>query len=143
MDVDIKLFEILCAVAKEHGVTDIKWAKESWGKEASQSRIGELRQILRLINDQGLSQAEASSKVGRRWSLQKCCQTTKGLRAIVGEQVVQRRMAEAIRQEKDPCMRLHLMVEALPSADVERAADILNAAFLHIPAGSGTPKNRE
>jgi len=143
MDVDIKIFEILCAVAKEHGVSDTKWAKESWGDGASQSRIGELRQIFRLINDQGLSQAEASAKVGRRWSLQKCCQTTKGLKAIVGEKVIQRRMAEAIRQEKNPCMRLHLMVEALPSADVERAAEILNAAFLHIPAGSKPPKNRK
>jgi pyoverdine/dityrosine biosynthesis protein Dit1 len=127
LEVDVKIFEVLARIAEQNNISDTKWSKSSWPKAGGnpQSRIGEIRQIVRIMKGENISQEEASRRIRRKFTIEKMLALYRGLSQILGEDVVSEEILKAIDKEKDPRKRLILTVMLIPDHQLEKVETLL------------------
>jgi len=119
-EINILIFEALDAIAKEHNVKDIAWAKES-GLQYS-PRISELRRKLMLHRG-----GEDVTVVGRSFDIIKCAALLDGLKKIVGGQGVKKELYEKTQNYGNRQQRILLLCLALDDEEEEQAEMYLKA----------------
>lgn len=121
VEISLKLFNNLADLAERHGVTDTQWAKAAWPKAKgnTQSRIAEIRQIGRVMAQQKLTQAEASTRIKRRFTLPKFRALTKGLVRLVGSETVSKELITKL-SDLDLSDRLHVAAELFTEEELKK-----------------------
>ena len=138
-DADINVFDAFAKIASDNDVTDTEWAK---GARMAQPRIAELRQILRLVREEGLTQAEASKRIRRDCTQIKINKLYRGLRQVLGVDRMKHEVRKAYKKEKNPRVRAHLLLAGLD----EKFLPELEKFMLELDAGADkkeAPRSRK
>ena len=126
-EADIEVFWVLALIAESNKLTDTRWAKAA---KMPQPRIGELRQIRRLMHADGYSQEEASAKIRRQCTRHKIYNLYRGLANLLGEDYMKKELDSVVKKEKDPRRRIDLLTLQLADDDLRQAEDFLKLLVL-------------
>jgi len=114
LDADIRVFEAYTKIASANDIKDTTWARNA---HIPQPRIAELRQILRMVSKEGLTQEEASKRIGRDCTHVKLHKLYRGLCIILGDEIMKHEAEKLYRKEKNPKIRTQLLVDILAILD--------------------------
>ena len=114
IETEISTFEVLMRVAETNRITDTAWAAAAG---LTQPRIGELRQIMRIMREENLTQEEASAKIQRSCTLDKILKLHEGLTKLLGEEIMKHEIDKILATIKDPRLRLQILAMGLSKQD--------------------------
>jgi hypothetical protein len=121
INAEISTFEVLAQIAEANRITDVRWATAAG---LTQPRIGELRQISRIIREDNITQAQASLRIKRSCTLDKIYKLYDGLRKLLGEEIMRHEIEKILSSVKDPWQRVQILAKTLSKKDcpeVEKA----------------------
>lgn len=107
IDAEISTFEVLAQISETNRITDVKWAAAAG---LTQPRIGELRQISRIMREENIAQEQASLRVKRNCTLDKIYKLYTGLRKLLGEEIMRHEIDKILSTEKDPRKRAQILL---------------------------------
>lgn len=112
MEINIRVFDSLDAIAKSHRITDIEWAELA---KIRRPTIPELRRISR----------ETKSGVGKArfrkiCTLDKIVKLYAGLSLKLGNAELSKHLKKSIENEPNAVLRLHFLVLLLQQSDKEK-----------------------
>jgi hypothetical protein len=122
LDAEIRVFEVYSKVAETHEIGDRRWARSA-GLPAP--RLSEMRRIVRLVKEQGLSPDEASKRVKRDISHAKVYKLYRGLCAILGEDYMAKTLLQQYKAEKDPVVKNTILVMIVSAKNQPRVKKYL------------------
>lgn len=110
MPLDIKVFQVLDEIARRHKIKALMWAEAAWGDTKYQSRISELRGLLKSAGDD-------EPTYTRVFSHDKMFALASGLRELIGAETLVRAIADRLRyvDSLDARDRVVLLAAALPA----------------------------
>jgi len=122
--INIEVFEAMDNISIKYGKKAIDWAKATWGKKANSSRISELRLKVQM------HRINPRKKTGRAFTAQKCSDLIRGLKKMLGEEIVTRELKTLLDKARNPTERMLLMILAIPEEEQERIETIIKAVIL-------------
>jgi hypothetical protein len=122
-DADIREFEDFTEIVAGNDITDTEWSKAA---RLPQPRIAELRRMLRMMHEEGLTQEEASKRIRRECTHIKLNKLYRGLCKILGEDYMTRQLVRLIKTTKDRRLRVTYMVSALSDKQLPEAEKLLS-----------------
>lgn len=122
LDADIREFEEYTRVVSANDISDTKWGKAA---RIPQPRIAELRRILRLMDEESLTQEQASKRIRRECTHMKLNKLYRGLCAILGEDYMKQALERAIKQGRNPRLRAQYLVRGLDDDLIPEAIGML------------------
>jgi hypothetical protein len=110
LNADIGLFLAYAKIAEDNNIQDTQWAAAA---RTPQPRIAELRRIVRMMAEEGISQAEAQKRIRRTCNYGKLQQLFRGLTQLLGEEIMAHELGKVERKEKSPVIQLILQVSRI------------------------------
>jgi len=127
LEFNIRLFTRLEQLAKDNGVSDVDWCRAAWPESKSNpgARVTELRKIVQIMREQGVSQHEAQRIAKRKFTFNKAFHLIKGILQLLPTEEVYRVIDEEAAEEKEAIRRILSELAMLRAPDLEMLYQIL------------------